>query len=349
MEIPEGLSLPARRFVEALDGRRDLPERLSRMALVFRRMRQEADAALLGRWARDLAPEDARVRMLTQWLDRREAPLWHFALAQDEWRNAAYAAALERAVRPGMIVFEIGTGTGLLAMLAARAGAAHVYTCERHPRVAEAAREIVARNEMADRITVIPREASEVDLPGRADLFVAELVDSALLGEKVLALTRLARRRFLKDGAVLLPHTIAAWGCLVARGTGPGCRLSTSEGFDLTPFNRFTPALLYETGGGEELLSEPAELLSFDLSRDESPPARRLELAVTRDGVAEGVLRWIRLDFGGAVSLENRPPRRYASWSPCLHLLPAPRPVRTGDTVAVEVSHDEERIFVAPL
>lgn len=351
MDIPEGLSPSARRFLEALDGSPDLPERLCRMALVFRRQGQESDALLLGRRARALAPADARVRALTQWLDRREAPLWHFALVQDEWRNAGYGAALQAAVRPGMAVFEIGTGTGLLAMLAVRAGASHVYTCERRPGVAEAAREIVARNGMADRITVIARDAREVelgvDLPERADLFLAELVDGALLGEGVLALTQLARRRFLKEGAPLLPHRISAWGCLATRGSGPAYRLGTSMGFDLSPFNRFSPSVLYETAGGEESLSEPVELLSFDLTRDECPPPHDLELVATRDGVAEGLLRWLRLDFGEGVALENRPPLRSPSWSPCLHLLPEPRVVRKGDVVRVEISHDEERIFAA--
>ena len=44
----------------------------------------------------------------------------------------AYDAALRRAIRPGCRVLEIGTGSGLLAMMAARAGAAQVVTCERN-------------------------------------------------------------------------------------------------------------------------------------------------------------------------------------------------------------------------
>lgn len=346
MEIPEGLSPSAQRFVEALEGRLDLPERLARMALTFRRLDQASDSALLGRWARRLAPADPRVRVLTDWIDRREVPLWHFVIARDEWRNAAYAAALEQAVRPGMTVFEVGTGTGLLAMLAVRAGAAHVYTCERQPAVAEAAREIVARNGMADRITVLEGDVRDLDLAVRADLFVAEIVDSGLLGEQVLSLTRLARRRFLKEGAVLLPHRLSAWGALSTAGTGPRYRLETAMGFDLSPFNRFTPSVVWSGLEGEVLLSEPVELVAFDLARDETSGGGGLVLDASREGVAEGVVRWLRLDFGGSVFLENRPPGRCASWPPCLHLLPEPRAVRPGDRVEVDVSHDDLRIYL---
>lgn len=348
MRIPPGLSPAARRFVEVLAGRPDLPERLARMALVFRKLHQFQDARLLARRALDLAPGDARVRLLAEWVDRREVPLWHFQIAQDAERNGVYAAALERCVRPGMTVFEIGTGTGLLAMLAVRAGARHVYTCERHAEVAATAREVVARNGMAERITVLAVPAEEVELPERLDLFVAEIVDNSLLGEGVVPLTRLARRRFLKPGATLLPGVVSTWGSLATLGDNPSCRLSGSMGFDLGPFNRFAPPVVCLGAGGDgaELLSEPQELLSFDLSSDLSPEPRRLELVATSPGVAEGLLRWIRLDFGGGLALENRPPARSASWFPCMHLFPEPRLLAVGDVVTVEVSHDEERVFV---
>lgn len=346
LETPKGLSSSALQLVAAVADRPDLPERLARMSLVFRDLRQAEDARLLARWALSLAPEDARVRLLAEWVDRREVPLWHFHLVHDEERNAAYAAALERTVRPGMTVFEIGTGSGLLAMLAVRAGAEHVYTCEREPGLAATAREIVALNGMADRITVLGCDAREAELPRRADLFVAEIVNNHLLGEAVVPLTRLARQRFLQPGAVLLPGEVSTWGCLA---TGGGrFRASTSMGFDVTPLNRFTPPIVCPGpgGGGAELLSEPQELLRFDLASDEEPGPRRLELRAVRAGVAEGVIRWNRLDFGGGIVLENRPPAVSRSWFPCLHLFPSPLPVAPGDVVTVEVSHDDERVFV---
>ena len=94
-------------------------------------------------------------------------------MVRDEARNAAYDAALRRAVTPGMRVLEIGTGSGLLAMMAARAGARHVYTCEVVPQIAQAAREIVARNGYAERITVLDKHSNAIapdEIGGPADL-----------------------------------------------------------------------------------------------------------------------------------------------------------------------------------
>ena len=58
-------------------------------------------------------------------------------MINDDERNAAYERALARAVTPDSVVFEIGTGSGLVAMMAARAGARLVVTCEAVPVLAE--------------------------------------------------------------------------------------------------------------------------------------------------------------------------------------------------------------------
>jgi hypothetical protein len=351
----DALSPAARTFTGALFERPDLPERLAKMALMFRDKKQKQDARLLARAARALVPADFRIRILTEWLDRHEAPLWHFSIIHDEVRNETYAQALNHFVKPGMTVFEIGTGTGILAMLAVRAGASHVYTCERRNEVAAAAQAIIERNGMSDQITVIAKDAYDiqlgVDLPERADLFVAEIVDIGLLGEYVLPLTELARERFLKPAAILLPRHISAIGCLVSgRGHHEKYRMSSAMGFDLTPFNRFTPAVINTgMGGGDlETLSEPETILRFDLTEDALKEASQpLQLKVNRSGSAEAVLRWLHLDFGEGIVYENGPPRR-SCWWPLLHILPDPRPVVAGDTVDFEVYHTRSEVFLIP-
>lgn len=256
------LSPAALKFVTALlvkVNATDLAERLAKMALVFKGQKQKDDAHTLAKAARSLAPDNVRIRVLTDWLDRHQAPLWHFRIIHDQLRNETYSRALRHFVKPGMIVFEIGTGTGLLAMLAAQACAKHVYTCERRPDVAEAATEIIARNGFADRVTVIAKDAYDlqlgIDMPERADLFVAEIVDNTLLGEGVLPLTDLAKAKFLKPDAILLPQRVSAIGYLMTRTQHlETYRMSTVMDFDMTPFNRFTPLELNAGEGGGTLI-----------------------------------------------------------------------------------------------
>lgn len=350
---PDALSSGTRTFVMAMRDRHDLPERLARMGLLLRNMKQRRDARLVAEAGRSLAPGDFRVRAMTEWLVRRQAPLWHFPMLHDELRNDAYARALAHYVRPGMTVFEVGTGSGILAMLAARAGAHHVYTCERREDVANVAREIVERNGFADRITVITKDVRDlqlgVDLPDRADLFVAEVVDNNLLGEGVLPITELSRARFLKPDAPLLPQRVSMMGCLVSgQGNRQQYRVGTVMDFDLTPFNRFTPLIISTKPESVDPLSDAEELIGFDLREDAPDHGKReLELCATRAGVAEGVVNWLRLDFGAGIVLENRPPQP-TSWSPLFHVLPEPRAVSPGTCLPVEINHTREHLFLIP-
>ena len=48
----------------------------------------------------------------------------------DSVRMDAYAAALERVVKPGSVVLDIGTGTGIAALIACRLGARRVFAVE---------------------------------------------------------------------------------------------------------------------------------------------------------------------------------------------------------------------------
>jgi type II protein arginine methyltransferase len=120
---------------------------------------------------------------------RHEVPTLHARMLRDGLRNAAYRAAIER-YAPGRKVLDIGTGSGLLAMMAARAGAAKVYACEANAMLAAAARTVIAANGLADRITVFDRHSGKLDrmrdLNGGVDLVVSEVFSDCLVGEGVL-------------------------------------------------------------------------------------------------------------------------------------------------------------------
>src|SRR5688572_4375318 len=92
----------------------------------------------------------------------RDFPAWHFAMLNDEDRNRAIESAIAGLDLHGKIIFEIGTGCGVVALLFAKFGAAHVYSCEINPRMAEIARAVIGRTNLADRITLFRASSSEV-------------------------------------------------------------------------------------------------------------------------------------------------------------------------------------------
>jgi len=351
------LSVAARTLVASLAQCPDLPLGLARQGVILRRQGQEADAAALARAAQRLAPDDYRVSVLSEWLNRRDGPpLWHFGMIHDHQRNETYARALRHYVQPGMIVFEIGAGTGILAMLAVQAGAAHVYTCELRADIAATARAIIERNGFGDRITVLHKDARDLrlgtDLPTRADLLVSEVIDDNLLGEFVLGLTEFARAHLLTPDAILLPSAVGSVGYLMTgRGHREDYRVDRVMGFDLSPFNRFAPTELCaeRTGGLLDPLTEAVELARFDLHCDAPAEAtHRVTLTANRAGLGECILRWLRLDFGADIRFENRPPQ-HSDWLPQINVLPRPRQFEPGDRLELEVYHNREWLYLWPV
>jgi hypothetical protein len=350
-KLPEGIG----NMIRAIAGKPDFPERLARLALILRQTKLSYLYRDLALHAWRLAPADPRVRYLTYRAVRESAPQWHFTMVHDFRRNEAYARALGRFVRPNMLILEIGAGTGLLAMLAARAGAAQVITCEKEPLIAEQAKIIIARNGLTDRVTVVPKELTELtvgtDLPQRADLLVAEMLNNNLLGDQVLPLYVYARKHLLAAGGQVLPETIAARGMLVGGLETESFRMGQVLGFDLSPFNLLSPpSVTNGKGGGRfDAYSEPVEIFHFDLNALDHPERGHLamEIVVTRDGLVQGFMQWIWMDFGGGITFEN-PPHQESHWWPVIHLFPEEMAVRAGHLICLTAEHDQRQIMIWP-
>src|SRR5262249_51191425 len=128
----------------------------------------------------------------------------------DKVRMQAYARALRKAVRPGSVVVEIGTGPGVFAVLACQLGARRVYALESDP-VIQVAREVAAANGYADRIEFIEDLSTNVTLPSRADVIVSDLRGLLPFFQSHLPSIVDARRRFLAPGGTLIPKQDAVW------------------------------------------------------------------------------------------------------------------------------------------
>src|SRR5260221_11182370 len=92
----------------------------------------------------------------------------------DAVRMAAYERALRLACRPGSVVLDLGTGTGILALLACRVGARHVYAVDPSDTIG-LAREIARVNDVSERITFIQGLSTDIELPEPVDVVVADV------------------------------------------------------------------------------------------------------------------------------------------------------------------------------
>lgn len=132
----------------------------------------------------------------------------HIELLDDVARTHAFVSAIQAHVRPGDVVVDLGTGNGVLAMAAARAGAARVYAIEASD-FADVAEETFARNGFAETIRVVRGWSHHVELPELADVLVSEIIGNDPLGEGALRYMPDAARRFLRPGARVLPSQLS--------------------------------------------------------------------------------------------------------------------------------------------
>jgi protein arginine N-methyltransferase 7 len=321
------------------------------MVALARLMQKQGDKALcvkLCTRALDLAPNDGEVRAIAAEVLSADVPQWHFNIVRDIGRNEAYEAALRRAVFPGCKVLEIGAGTGLLAMMAARAGAGEVITCESDCAVAAAAQEIVARNGYADRVRVLAKHSTAIDvqadLGGPADILVSEIIADDLLGEGTLPACEHAVRHLIKPGALVIPGRGFVRVALADDDEWESARMDQIAGFDLSVFNRLArPHREFDVGTGRlTLRSEAADMFAFDFaSGGPFPEATATVTLSAQSRRINGIAQWIALEMDQEGRYENRPePGARSSWSALFYPFDRPLDVVPGDKIMVHARHN---------
>jgi len=121
---------------------------------------------------------------------------YHHQMLAQEVRTGGFEAAIRLAVKPGMKVLELGAGTGVLSFFAARAGAAKVYSVERLPHVAKAASRFMVANGVDDIVTIVQGDAATYLPPEPVDVVICEMLHSAMLREKQLAVIAAFKERY---------------------------------------------------------------------------------------------------------------------------------------------------------
>ena len=287
-------------------------------------------------------------------------PVEHARMLHDNRRTGDYLAAIAEAVRPGDVVLDIGTGSGVLAVAAARAGARRVYAVEASD-IAEVAERVFAVNGVQDRVTLIPGWSRTIDLPEPADVLVAEIIGNEPFEEEILETTLDARRRLLKPGARLIPNTLT----LLARplllpddearqralGREAVERWRQLYGIDFTPLlgarsrvrSTSRPRRRWPPGGrrGPAGPARPLDLTAFE---DASVRADA-DLVVDSPGAVNAVAVTFRADLYGSVTHTLDPwTWPTSSWATSVWVLPDTLDIGPGAVLRV---HYRRRVIGA--
>uniref|UniRef100_A0AAQ5YSS3 Protein arginine N-methyltransferase n=1 Tax=Amphiprion ocellaris TaxID=80972 RepID=A0AAQ5YSS3_AMPOC len=304
-------------------------------------------------------------------------------MLHDHDRNQKYYEGIRSAVSrvkargQKVVVLDIGTGTGLLSMMAATAGADVCYAVEVFRPMAEAAQSIVEKNGFSDRIKIINKHSTDVtvgpdgDMQEKANILITELFDTELIGEGALPSYEHAHQNLVQEGCEAVPHRASVFAQLVESELL--WSWSQLQPLEVDGFLLAAPPAVARCAGAHSVcdiqlsqvdprsftpLGPVLSMFSVDFSRavSSSFQSHSSQFAARSRGRAQVVLSWWDLDMdpAGSIVCSMAPSWTYPEpktapwrdhWMQSVYFLPAESSVNEGDQLRLTVCHDDYSLW----
>jgi len=293
----------------------------------------------------------------TKLIPDRYFPDYHFTMLNDTRRNTLYNTALAK-YAPNQVVLDLGSGSGLLSMMALRAGAKKVFAVEQDTLLAQLSRTILAKNGLLDdRIHIINAPIAqltgghEIDEP--VDLIVTELFDCGLIGEGCIKSIADAKF-FLKPGGRVLPKKGSIHAFLVNSEQLRTQHLLHDDvmGFDLSALIElrqvgYMDRIAYYTDC--RIVSDKICLLTLDFQRDlPATIAQTVSFTVQQDTQIDAMIVYFKLALAQNVTLVSLSSRA-SHWDQWFLFPKQSMHVHKGATVAVNIHNDTREKLMASM
>ncbi len=237
----------------------------------------------------------------------------HLQYLNDAVRNDAYCRAVKEVLRPGDVAIDLGSGTGILGLICARAGAGRVIAVDRSEMI-EASQTAFRDNGYSDISEHHHLPSSELSLPERADGVIADQASCIGVFAGLIESFFDARERLLKPGGWLIPSHLSMVAALVSAPdqwqqvdfwNNQHCGF-TFKGLAQPAAN--SPYVVDFAKGGGEIVSAPVPIARVELGSGEGDiVATRIELAPQVRGVIHGLSCWFVVQLSPSVTITNSP------------------------------------------
>ena len=259
----------------------------------------------------------------------------------DHPRIDAFRRAIREVVRAGAVVADLGSGTGILGLLACEAGAGRVYSIETTGMI-ELARAIAARNGFGDRLRFVHGESRQVELPEPVDLLVCDQIGHFGLEAGLVDFVADASRRFLRPGGAVIPARVHLQVAPVSdTGLAAAVRFwcERPAGFDMSPAHACAANSEYSTRlEPDQCLGEAVVGVSVDVPTiTREPLALDVSLPIARRGLLDGIGGWFTADLAPGVIMTNSPLSRDRIDRRNVYFPIDPVAVEPGDLVALRM------------
>jgi protein arginine N-methyltransferase 1 len=267
---------------------------------------------------------------------------YHRTLIADRVRNEAFGRALAAVIRRGeTTVADIGAGTGLLSLMAARLGAREVYLYEA-AEVAGVAGKALKANRVKN-AHLMPCHSTEMVDPPKVDVVVSETLGNYPFEEHIIETLNDARARFLAPGGVIIPRSIEQFVApVVSERIHSELSAWDETGFDLTAAKTMSLNNIYvRTLAPKELLDGGASAKVWDTVdfAKENRSTRKGEASwkLASPLTVYGFATWWRAELAPGIVLSTAPGQARTHWEQLYFPLLSPLATEAGETVAVSL------------
>ncbi len=267
---------------------------------------------------------------------------YHRTLVTDRVRNEAFWRALKAVVRPGeTVVADIGAGTGLLGMMAAKLGAREVYLYET-AEVAGLARDLLKLNKVRNCV-LFPCHSTEMENPPRVDVVVSETLGNYPLEEDIVATLRDARKRHLRPGGLMIPRYVRQFVTPVVSDRMHRDLIAWDDvgfGLDFKPARVMSQHNIYvRTLAMSELLDGGTSFVKWDeIDLTSAPTSNRngeTSFPIKAPVTVYGCAIWWTAELAGDVVLSTAPDAPRTHWEQLYLPLFSPITAKPGERIGV--------------
>lgn len=234
------------------------------------------------------------------------------SMIADTVRMDTYTQALRAAVKPDDLVVDLGTGTGIFAMLACQFGAGKVIAIDPNENI-QVAKRLAKDNGLLDHIDFIEGVSTKVHLPRKADVVISDLRGLLPLhGNHIPALMH-ARSHLLKPGGILIPKRDTLSVCIVE---APELYKDYSDPWDANPYkldlHHAREVCLNSWSHGrvkaDQILTQDSIWGRLEYLNIKSPNLQgTVEQRVIRPGMAYGLVIWFDAELLDGIGFSNAP------------------------------------------
>jgi cyclopropane fatty-acyl-phospholipid synthase-like methyltransferase len=269
----------------------------------------------------------------------------HEEMLKDEVRTLSYRDAIiqNKHLFRGKTVLDVGCGTGILCMFAAKAGAKKVIGID-CSGIIDQAKVIIHDNGFDDVITLIKGKVEEVTLPVESvDIIISEWMGYCLFYESMLDTVIYARDKWLVPGGILMPDKASLFVCAIEDEHYRDEKIDWWDdvyGFDMSSIKKL--ALLeplVDTVDSKQVVSDRAHLITVDLNTVTVPElafVAPFTIQIRRDDFVHALVTYFDIEFSRChkpIKFSTGPGAKYTHWKQTVFYFDGSITAKSGETI----------------